>query len=57
MQSIEEIVKIEKASLGFYVHEAEGVMLKETVSEGLFRDSTDLVKIRQELVDKHKLKL
>ena len=49
LQSIEEVVEIEKASLGFYF------MLKEIMQEGFFRDSTDPVDKKRELVEKHKL--
>ena len=56
-QSIEEVVEIEKASLGFYLHQADEFMLKEIVQEGLFRDSTDPVDKKRELVDKRKLQL
>ena len=55
LQSIEEVVEIERASLGFYLHQADEFMLKEIVQEGLFRDSTDPVDKKRELVDKHKL--
>ena len=55
LQSIEDVVEIEKASLGFYLHQADEFMLKEIVQEGLFRDSTDPVDKKRELVDKHKL--
>ena len=55
LQSIKDVVEIEKASLGFYLHQADEFMLKEIVQEGLFRDSTDPVDKKRELVDKHKL--
>ena len=42
LQSIEQVVEIEKASMGLYLHQAEEFMLKEIVQEGFFSDSTDL---------------
>ena len=55
LQSIEVVVEIEKASMGFYLHQAEEFMLKKIAQEGFFRDSTDPVDKKRELVDKHKL--
>ena len=52
--SVQDVVKIEGNSTGFYIKDKEEKLLEEVVREGLFDDSEDPKKMKDEVVKKHK---
>ena len=52
--SVQDVVKIEENSMGFYIKDKEETLLAEVVREGLFDDSEDPKKMKDEVVKKHK---
>ena len=53
--SVQDVVRIEENSMGFYIKDKEEKLLVEVVREGLFDDSEDLKKMKDEVVKKHKV--
>ena len=41
LKSVEEVVELEKASLGYYLGQTEETLLKEVVRDGLFTESVE----------------
>ena len=54
LQSVEEVVELEKASLGYYLEQTEEVLLKEVVRDGLFTESVEPNRKKQEIMKKLK---
>ena len=54
LKSVEEVVELEKASLGFYVEQTKEILLKEVMRDGLFTESVEPKRKKQEIVKKTK---
>ena len=54
LQSVEEVVELEKASLGYYLEQTEDVLLNEVVRDGLFTESVEPKRKEQEIMKKRK---
>ena len=52
--SVLDVFKIEENSMGFYIKDKEEKLLAEGFREGLFDDSEDPKKMKDEVVKKHK---
>ena len=57
LKSVEEVVELEKASLGYYLEQTEEVLLKEVVRDGLFTESVEPKSKKQEITKKTESKL
>ena len=54
LKSVEEVVELEKTSLGYYLEQTEEVLLKEVVRDGLFAESVEPKRKKQEIIKKWK---
>ena len=56
LKSVEEVVELEKASLGYYLGQTEETLLKEVVRDGLFTESVEPKRKKQEIMKRRKAK-
>ena len=49
LKSVEEVVELEKASLGYYLEQTEEVLLKKVVRDGLFTESVEPKRKKREI--------
>ena len=51
---MQDAVKIEENSMGFYIKDKEEKLLEEVVREGLFNEIENPEKIKDEIIKEHK---
>ena len=54
LKSVEEVVGLEKASIGYYLGQTEETLLKEVVRDGLFTESVEPKRKKQEIIKRRK---
>ena len=54
LKSVEEVVELEKASLSYYLGQTEETLLKEVVRDGLFTESVEPKRKKQEIIKRRK---
>ena len=54
LKSVEEVVELEKASIGYYLGQTEETLLKEVVRDGLFTESVEPKRKKREIMKRRK---